>query len=237
MSQAHTRYAGISPAPHAVHALWALALLIGIVAGAAAGGFSAGFAAKRIQAPVADFIVVGGMLGALLLGIAIFYLGFIRRCNWGRRELGFIPPTRSLWHLIWWFPLTVMIGGINAAIIGTSLGLSPKEAGGTATGFHLGPIAAIVLLAGTILIVPFFEEVIFRRVLLDWLATKIPIQLASLLVVLAFTLIHISPAIMVYVVFLGISLVLARLWFSTMWAPFIVHAANNALVTIIALSV
>ncbi|AEX38517.1 CAAX amino terminal protease family [Corynebacterium pseudotuberculosis] len=236
MSQTQNRYAGISPPPRITHLLWATVLLISMVIGAVSGGFAAGFLAKKIQAPVTDFIVVGGMLGASLLGIALFYLGFIQRCHWGRRELGFISSSRSLWHLMWWFPLTVTIGSIGAMIVGTSMGLSSKEADNAAAGFHLGPIASIALLAGTILIVPFFEEVIFRRVLLDWLATKMPIQFASFLVILAFTLAHVSPAIMAYVFFLGISLGLARLWFSTMWAPLIVHAANNALVTIIALS-
>lgn len=91
-----------------------------------------------------------------------------------------------------------------------------------------------LLLAAVVL--PLLEEIVFRRVLLDWMASHMPVGLAAALVVVVFAAAHAVPAVMLYIFFLGIPLVLARLWFGNLWAPLIVHATNNALVSLVALT-
>lgn len=67
--------------------------------------------------------------------------------------------------------------------------------------------------------------------LFDGLRTKLSTPLAAILVTVAFALVHAQPAVMLYIAFLGTSLVLARLWFQSPWGSFLVHAANNALLS------
>lgn len=93
----------------------------------------------------------------------------------------------------------------------------------------------MVILLGTVVLVPLIEEIAFRRVLMDWLDTRFPTRAAAVATTVIFTVMHFSPVMMVYVIFLGTSLILARLWFQSLWGSFLVHAANNALVTGIAL--
>ena len=62
------------------------------------------------------------------------------------------------------------------------------------------------------------------------------LSLPAALVVVVFAAAHAVPAVMLYIFFLGIPLVLARLWFGNLWAPLIVHATNNALVSLVALT-
>lgn len=72
--------------------------------------------------------------------------------------------------------------------------------------------------------------------LLDWLMTKMPTALAAIITIVVFALVHVSPTAMTYLIFLSTSLVLARPWFRSLWGPFLIHAANNALITVAALA-
>lgn len=74
----------------------------------------------------------------------------------------------------------------------------------------------------------------FRRVLLDWLVTRTGPVPAVLLAAVAFAVVHIAPVAMVYVVFLGLSTGLLRLWHGSLWAPLALHSVNNGLVVLIA---
>ncbi|MDN5798549.1 MAG: lysostaphin resistance A-like protein [Corynebacterium casei] len=120
-------------------------------------------------------------------------------------------------------------------LIGTALGLSPSGGSSETAGFHLSIVASILIFVITVILAPLFEEIVFRRVLMDWLDARFSTWIAATVTTVAFTAAHISPAIMLYIVFLGTSLILARLWFGSLWGSFLVHAANNGLVTAIAL--
>lgn len=87
-----------------------------------------------------------------------------------------------------------------------------------------------MILCGAV-VIPAIEEIVFRRMLFDGLRTKLSTPLAAILVTVAFALVHAQPAVMLYIAFLGTSLVLARLWFQSPWGSFLVHAANNALLS------
>ncbi|WP_369126444.1 CPBP family intramembrane glutamic endopeptidase [Corynebacterium heidelbergense] len=82
-----------------------------------------------------------------------------------------------------------------------------------------------------VLVGPLLEEVVFRRVLLDYLLGVLPRWVAVPIVSACFALVHIAPPLIVYNFFLGIALAMARLWFRSLWGPFLLHVSNNALVT------
>ncbi|WP_426716925.1 CPBP family intramembrane glutamic endopeptidase [Corynebacterium auriscanis] len=217
------------------HVLWAVALVVTSVAGAFALGFLFARVAKHLDAEPSAFLALGVMLGGVLPSLAVLYFGFWRACGWGRRELGFVAPRRSLWHLLWWTPLTVVVGAIGASIVGPLLGVGSEPPSPTDAGLSLPLPLVVVLLACVTVVVPLIEEIVFRRVLLDWLGRYLPMWLAAGITIVVFTVAHVSPAAMVYLIFTSTSLTLARLWFATLSAPLIIHSTNNALVALIVL--
>lgn len=120
-------------------------------------------------------------------------------------------------------------------LLGTAMGLSPNDESSDNSGFSLGIAAGITIFVGTAVLLPLIEEIVFRRILMDWFDARLPTWAAATITTVIFAVMHISPVIMVYIIFLGTSLILARLWFRSLWGSFIVHAANNALVTVFAL--
>ncbi|QQU89812.1 CPBP family intramembrane metalloprotease (plasmid) [Corynebacterium sp. FDAARGOS 1242] len=59
---------------------------------------------------------------------------------------------------------------------------------------------------------------------------------AALISVLAFAGAHVALPLMIYALFLGTSLTLARFWFKTIKASFLIHAFNNLVVSIVILT-
>ncbi len=83
------------------------------------------------------------------------------------------------------------------------------------------------------LLFPAAEEIIFRWLLLDWLRTRFSSAVAVLFSAVTFGAVHVVPVVMIYVVFLGLSACLLRLWHGSLWAPLALHATNNAVVALI----
>lgn len=217
--------------------MWALAALVGSYLGAIIGGFGMAVLRGYIDAPLSALIAIGALSGGFLVGGGALYIGLVRKCGWGWSELGFTRPEHSLWHLTWWVPLTVIIGGVCASLIGSFLNLEPSGGNSVSDGSRMGATAGVLMVLLAVVIFPFIEEVVYRRVLFDWASTVMPTYLAATLITVLFALAHLAPPVMAYILFVGISLILARLWFKSLWAPLVIHAANNALVTVVSLTV
>lgn len=89
----------------------------------------------------------------------------------------------------------------------------------------------------TVLIVPFFEEVLFRGVLLSALQERGPAdpevrdRRALIASSVIFGLIHIEPAVIIPTTMLGFAAGLLRLRSGSLWPAVALHAANNAVAT------
>lgn len=235
MSEHRVKYVGLDPIPDRRSMLWAVALFGALLFGAVIGGAGAGYTAKVTGGRVSDWVALGSAVGSAILALVVFYVGFVLKLGWGWRELGFRNPKHSLWHLLWWVPVTLIFGALGAMAVGQFLGLESSEVGSRDKSIHLGFAAEVVIVLGVAVVTPLIEEIVFRRVLLDRLNTVLPAWLAAVLVTLFFTLAHVALVLMAYVFFLGLSLVLARFWFRSLWAPFLIHAVNNLIVTLLAL--
>lgn len=206
--------------------------LIAMAGGAVLGVFAAVWTGLGTSAATAFALCLSTPLFLLVL-----WFGLGVRGGWTIRDLGFRRPRHSLWHLLWWIPASIVLSGIGAMVLGSALGLSPSDGTSStrdALSLHwsIAPLAALA----TAVVIPLAEEIVFRRVLLDWLMTKMPTVLAVIITIIVFALVHVSPTAMAYLIFLSASLVLARLWFRSLWAPFLIHAANNGLITVAALA-
>ncbi|KQU46777.1 hypothetical protein ASG84_09865 [Rhodococcus sp. Leaf278] len=218
---------------------------MGDVALAFVSGFG-GTAIGGLIGAVAGFMIGGVAEAALLaiilagiIGCAGLYFALIRRRRWSLSDLGFRSPAHSLLHLLWQVPLLMLLAVLATAGIGALLDVAPDDNQNAIVkdAVEIGPasIAAIlVLIAG---VVPLIEEIVFRRILLDWLRSKMPTAVSAALVTVVFALCHIAPPAMLYILFLGTGLVALRLWYRSLWAPLILHAFNNAVVSSIAIAV
>lgn len=182
------------------------------------------------------YAVAGGLTVGSAGAWAGLWLTLVRARGWGWRELGFVRPRRSAWHLGWQVPVALAAGLIGAAGLGAALGLTPGSdptAGDLRDAAPAGPLVLALLTACTVLVLPAAEEVLFRRVLLDWLVTRVPAVVAVPGAACAFAAAHVVPVVMVYVVFLGLSAGLLRRWYDSLWPPLVLHAVNNAIVVLV----
>ncbi len=112
---------------------------------------------------------------------------------------------------------------------------APPASSSASEALELGPLSAATIVLAAVVILPASEEVIFRRLLLDGLRAHLPTAAAAVLVIIAFAAVHVHPAAILCIALLGTALTFTRLWFDSLWAPLILHAINNALVTAVVL--
>ncbi|MBY4127889.1 CPBP family intramembrane metalloprotease [Rhodococcus fascians] len=210
---------------------------LGGFGGTAIGGLL-GAAVGFMIGEVAEAALLATILAGMC-GCAGLYFALIRRRRWSLSDLGFRSPAHSLLHLLWQVPLLMAFAVLATAGIGALLDVTPdgNQNAIVKDAAQIGPTsiaAIIVLIAG---VVPLIEEIVFRRVLLDWLMSKMPTAVSAALVTIAFALCHVAPPAMLYILSLGTGLVALRLWYRSLWAPLILHACNNAVVSSIAIAV
>ena len=220
------------PVPTGSDVLWTV--------GGGLGGMAVGAVAGTVPALLLggpSYLAVG-LLTAALAGMAGLWLALVRRRGWGLRELGFVAGTRSAWHLLWEVPVALVLGLVCTALFGTLLGLVPEPVDGAEpdavlSSLVVAPPSLVVGVICIVLLVPAVEEVVFRRVLLGWLRTRVPTAVAVLLVSAVFGALHVAPAAVLYLFFLGVSAALLALWHRSLWAPFALHATNNAVAALV----
>lgn len=221
------------PTPTGADMFWGATSLVTGLIGAVAGAILADRVMGLAGADVLAVLLIGGGLGMWLPLI----WGVIRRRGWSLQEIGFRRGRHSLLHLIYQIPVAILGSGFLALLVGPALQLTP--AGGSHTGQSLeaSPLLALGAAAMIVLVIPLAEELLFRRILLDWLISKMPVVAAGAIVVVVFAAAHLSPPVMLYILFLGTALTCMRLWYGNLWAPLILHMCNNGLITAITLLV
>jgi membrane protease YdiL (CAAX protease family) len=193
---------------------------------------------------VLGLVVVGDRYAfvlAVLLGAvgawSGLWLTLWRRHSWGWRELGFVRGRGQMQHLLWQVPAAMAASLVGAVLLGTALGLAPDQGRSTdqdlVDAAALSPWLLLVVAVCAVLVLPAAEEVVFRRVLLDWCLARLPATLAVLLTAVAFAAVHLAPAAMAYVVFIGIFTALLRLHYDNLWAPLALHVVNNGTVVLL----
>ena len=212
-------------------ALAAAAVLAAI--GAVAFAVATGFVEQRLTGTAR----LGTMVFVGVIGMIVPVLAVGRRLGWGWRDWGFRRPRRSLWHALWQVPLAVMSSATITAVVMSLLGQTPSGRGATEAAFEGGSIVTIVLVvvAATIL-APLVEEMLFRRMLLDWLRQRTPVVVAVLVCALIFAAVHVLPAAMLYVGLVGLWMTVLRVWSGALWHSVILHAANNTLASIVVIT-
>jgi len=149
-------------------------------------------------------------------------------------ELGFTPLGKDGWHLLWRIPVLILAAGIATGAVAPLLGLQPDPdtAAESIAGDATNALPIVLVLAGYLLLGPFIEEIVFRRVLLNYFDTLMPAWVSIVLSALIFGLVHLAPQAIIYTFFYGIGLAwLARLH-RGITGSFIAHLANNAVASL-----
>jgi len=87
----------------------------------------------------------------------------------------------------------------------------------------------LLLLVGYLLIGPLIEEIVFRRVLMNYFDTLMPAVASVLATSAIFGVAHIAPPAIVFTFFAGVGLALVARFHGTITASYIVHVVNNLL--------
>lgn len=181
---------------------------------------------------------LGGMVRTLLpvlviLALAIPTVALVVYMKRRGLPLGFRPLGRRGWHLLWQVPLAIVAAAACTSIVAPLLSVEssdPSSPVGAGSAFVLFTLGAYLLIG------PFLEELVFRRLLMGYLDTVMPAAASVLLTSLVFGLMHIAPAAIVYTFFAGLAFALVTRWHRSLWAGFILHMCNNILVQLIVLA-
>ena len=144
--------------------------------------------------------------------------------------LGFRPLGKRGWHLLWQVPLAIVAAAACTSIVAPLLGLESRE---QSTPAGSGTMLVFFTLSAYLLIGPFLEELVFRRLIMGYLDTVMPAAASVLLTSLVFGLMHIAPPAIIYTFFGGLMNALVTRWHRSLWAGFILHMCNNTLVQLL----
>ncbi|OUM43453.1 CPBP family intramembrane metalloprotease [Arthrobacter agilis] len=216
-----------------------VAIYIAVVAGAIVAVGLSGVVELTVESILPIFLVT--VTAAAILAL---YIHLFRRNRLTPADIGFRRPTLRLFHLLWQIPAIIFVCGLLQGlflIALTSIGVDTTSAG-TAD----DPLADIVNLSAPLVVVcllviavptPIWEEPLFRGAFLDGLTRRFRPGVAMILSAALFAAVHLVPLTFVYLFTLGIALALLRRFHRNLWAPILLHAANNALVTLTILTV
>lgn len=207
-------------------------MIVGVVAMLAVYALLIGTALglKALDLPVGIKAALPVLIIFSLVIPAIALVMYLRRRN---IPLGFRPLGKRGWHLLWQVPVAIIGSAVCTSIVAPLLGI---ESTGASSPVGTGTALVLFTLGAYLLIGPFLEEVVFRRLIMGYLDTVMPAVASVLLTSLVFGLAHIGPAAIVYTFFGGLAFALVTRWHRSLWAGFIVHMCNNVLVEIIVLA-
>lgn len=90
-----------------------------------------------------------------------------------------------------------------------------------------GNILFIILIVG--IVVPIFEEILFRGLIFNKLRSNMNIYLALILQAILFGIFHMNIIQGIYTFLLAIIIGLTFIWLKSIWAPIIIHVIFNSL--------
>lgn len=182
-----------------------------------------------VVVPLATLVSFGGVWTALI------------RRGWLWRDLGFVRGCRSSWHLVWQVPLVWAAALILTALIGSLSGIEPTggetTTSNSADALQLGIGALVATALCVTLLMPALEEILFRRLVYGWLEQRFNLIVAVAGSAAAFGLVHVAPPVIALQFLIGLGAATLVRWHRTLWASFALHALNNGVVTILAVSV
>lgn len=207
-----------------------VALAVGYFAALICALFAVSFFREGLST-TALFIAI--LLGSsVVMGIGMW--AFVVAPLGGRWDLiGWRPPARSMWNLLWQIPLVI----VSALIVQISLiapFTSAEPAEGAVEDVLVGTPLPVVAIAVTLIcgVVPVWEELFFRGVVFGMIRTRLGRWGGAALAGCVFALVHLVVVGFPYLAVIGFSLCIMAEWYRSVVPGIILHSVNNALVAI-----
>ncbi|MFX0539970.1 CPBP family intramembrane glutamic endopeptidase [Ornithinimicrobium sp. Y1847] len=177
-----------------------------------------------------DAAVAGGIPTTIVLWfLALWYSLRGRGWTWGDIGLGRGGPPAGRW--LWQVGLAYLVMMTLTVLIGSQF-LTPDAAqqdNVMAAGISFGPVALLALGLAVVVVGPLVEEVVFRRIILGWLESRVGFVVALLVQAALFAVMHIIPQVMILTFFLGIVAGLLARLHRSLWPALALHCLNNAI--------
>lgn len=177
-----------------------------------------------------DVAAAGMLPTTVVLWVAGLWWALGRR-GWTRADLGLVPSARHQLHLWWQVPLVWLLVLALTTVVLTLVmpGAEPADQGLGHLG--LGPVVVVAVWLTVVVLGPLVEEVVFRRILLGWLETRVGFVLALLVQAALFGVMHVLPQVVVLTFLVGLAAGLLARWHRSLWPALLLHMLNNAVAT------
>lgn len=188
------------------------------------------FKELRIHTPIILACTIP-MLSVLILFVIKQY---IYRSGLSWSAVGLRKPTLRLLHLFWQIPAMIVALIITQVLVFVVLNTEPVSgSNGIDNLIRNVPVsAALSIIIGICLLIPVWEELIFRGIIYAGLRRKYHILISLILSGVAFACIHIIPILFPYLFVMGVCLALLYEFHRNLWANIIAHAAINILASL-----
>jgi len=184
-----------------------------------------------VRAGVSRTVALTVLPVAVVVALGVPAVWLVRDMRRRGLALGFARLGRRGWHLLWQAPAVVIGSAAATSVVAPLIGLEPGGDSASETlARDLDSAAPVLaLLAGYLLIGPFIEEIVFRRVLMNYFDTLMPAAASVVATSAIFGVAHIAPPAIVFTFFSGIGLALVARFHGNITSSFIVHVVNNLL--------
>lgn len=187
-----------------------------------------------IQAQPSREVAVVALPVAILVSLGVptwFLVRYMRRRG---LELGFTPLGKGGCHLLWRIPALMLAAGLATGAVAPLLGLeaTPDTAAESIAGKATSSLPILLTIAGYLVLGPFIEELVFRRVLLGYFDTRMPGWVSILLSSALFGAVHMVPQGIVYAFFFGVGLAWLTRLHRGITGSFIAHLTNNTVASL-----
>lgn len=170
-------------------------------------------------------VVTGGIPTAVALWFVALWYG-LRARGWTWADLGLgerAGPGR------WWWQVALAYVGVVllATLVVSQLAEPGEQPNVMVGGVRFGPVAIVAIWVSLVAVGPLVEEVVFRRVLLGWLESRVGLVLGVLVQAALFAVLHVVPAAMVLTFLLGVAAALLARQHRSLWPALALHVLNN----------
>lgn len=174
-------------------------------------------------------VVTGGIPTTVALWFVALWYG-LRARGWTWTDLGLAPGAGFAPGRWWWQVALAYVGVVVLATLIVARLAEPGEQPNVMTGgVRFGPVAILAIWVSVAVVGPLVEEVVFRRILLGWLESRVGLVLAVLVQAVLFAAIHVVPAAMVLTFLLAVAAALLTRRHRSLWPALALHVLNNTI--------
>ena len=175
-------------------------------------------------------------IGGMSMATVLLMWWWMKRTHLSWSSLGFKPLSWRILHVTWQAPLVLLSALLVQVVFAAAVNVSPSEFSLDTAALEVSLPGTIVLLVAMIVLVPVWEEMVFRGVILNAFKRRFTPSLALIMAAGVFAIAHVAFPVFPYLFTLGLGLGLVYAFHRNIWASIIVHVFVNFLASAAAVS-